>query len=98
MYLQKSFTVPVAPEKITACEACVYGRGPHAEWCRSQVLGHRDSALTAQRRSAGRAVNGIPTAPEQSHRQAASWYRFHLTDDTGYCSICCRTYPDERRD
>jgi hypothetical protein len=30
MYLQKSFTVPAAPEKITACEACVYGRGHHA--------------------------------------------------------------------
>jgi hypothetical protein len=33
MYLQKSFKVPAAPEKITACEACVYGRGPHAPWC-----------------------------------------------------------------
>src|SRR5215469_6954254 len=31
MYLQNSFTVPAAPEKITACEACVYGRGEHAE-------------------------------------------------------------------
>ena len=26
MYLQKSFTVPAAPEKITACEACVFNR------------------------------------------------------------------------
>jgi hypothetical protein len=33
MYLQNSFTVPAAPEKISACEACVYGRGPHAPWC-----------------------------------------------------------------
>jgi hypothetical protein len=24
MYMQKSFTVPSAPEKITACERCVY--------------------------------------------------------------------------
>ena len=33
MYLQGSFTVPAAPGKITACEACVYGRGPHASHC-----------------------------------------------------------------
>jgi hypothetical protein len=33
MYLQKSFTFPAAPEKMTACEACVYGRGPHASHC-----------------------------------------------------------------
>jgi len=33
MYLQGTFTVPAAPEKITACEACVYGRGPHASHC-----------------------------------------------------------------
>jgi hypothetical protein len=33
MYLQNSFTVPAAPEKITACEACVYGRGLHEWWC-----------------------------------------------------------------
>lgn len=32
-YLQPSFTVPAAPEKVTACEACVYGRGLHSEWC-----------------------------------------------------------------
>ena len=34
MYLQKAFTVPAAPGKISACEACVYGRGLHASWCR----------------------------------------------------------------
>jgi hypothetical protein len=33
MYLQKAFTVLARPEKITPCEACVYGRGPHSEWC-----------------------------------------------------------------
>lgn len=22
------------PSKVTACEACVYGKGEHAEWCR----------------------------------------------------------------
>jgi hypothetical protein len=33
MYLQKSFTVPAAPKKITASEACVYGRGLHEWWC-----------------------------------------------------------------
>lgn len=33
MYLQKSFTVPAAPLKITACEACVYARGMHEDWC-----------------------------------------------------------------
>lgn len=32
-YLQSSFTVPAAPQKITACERCVYGRGHHATWC-----------------------------------------------------------------
>lgn len=33
MYLQKSFTVPAAPGKISACEQCVYQREPHAKWC-----------------------------------------------------------------
>lgn len=31
-YLEKSFSVP-PPEKVTACEQCVYGRGEHAIWC-----------------------------------------------------------------
>ena len=31
MYLQKSFTVPAAPERIS--ERCVYGSGQHAPWC-----------------------------------------------------------------
>ena len=38
MYLQKSFTVPAAPEKITACEACVYERGAHAMWCQAGLV------------------------------------------------------------
>lgn len=37
MYLQKSFTVLAAPSKITACEACVYNRGSHADWCPVQM-------------------------------------------------------------
>lgn len=32
-YLQPSFTVPAAPEKVTACEKCAYGTGEHADWC-----------------------------------------------------------------
>jgi hypothetical protein len=46
MYLQNSFTLPASPEKITACEACVYGRGPHARWCPSagvEIQPARDS-------------------------------------------------------
>jgi hypothetical protein len=62
MYQQKSFTVPAAPGKITACEACVYGRGPHAKWC--------------------------PERTVSAH--------YYFTDDTGYCSICRRTYPEDR--
>jgi hypothetical protein len=38
MYLQKAFTVPAAPSKITAGEACVYGRGPHALWCQEGLV------------------------------------------------------------
>jgi hypothetical protein len=34
MYLQKSFAVPAAPEKITACERCVYGSGQHGPGAR----------------------------------------------------------------
>ena len=38
MYLQKAFTVAAAPEKITECEACVYGRGAHAPWCQEGLV------------------------------------------------------------
>ena len=31
-YLQSTFTIP-PPERVTCCEACVYGRGEHADWC-----------------------------------------------------------------
>jgi hypothetical protein len=34
----KAFTVPAALEKITACEAWVYGRGPHAPWCQEGLV------------------------------------------------------------
>ena len=33
LYTKPKFTVPTAPVVITACEACVYGSGPHAEHC-----------------------------------------------------------------
>jgi hypothetical protein len=33
-YLQSSFTMPPAePNPEMCCEACVFGSGPHAEWC-----------------------------------------------------------------
>ena len=38
MYLQKAFTVPAAPEKITACEACVYGCRLRAPWCQEGLV------------------------------------------------------------
>ena len=31
-YLNSTFTIP-PPEKVTCCEACVYGRGDHASFC-----------------------------------------------------------------
>jgi hypothetical protein len=37
----KSFTVPAAPEKITACERCVYGSGQHAPGARREELKFR---------------------------------------------------------
>jgi hypothetical protein len=44
MYLQKSFTVPAAPEKINCCEKCVYGSGQHAPWC-PEVMDARRAAM-----------------------------------------------------
>lgn len=33
-YLQPSFTMPKAePNPLMCCEACIFGRGEHAEWC-----------------------------------------------------------------
>jgi len=33
-YLQTSFTMPQAkPDPAMCCDACVFGRGEHAEWC-----------------------------------------------------------------
>lgn len=32
------FTIP-PPGRVTACEACVYGRGEHAEWCELARIG-----------------------------------------------------------
>lgn len=42
-YLKEKFTVP-PPERVTACEACVYGRGEHAAWCperKERTIGDR---------------------------------------------------------
>jgi hypothetical protein len=38
MCLQTSFTLPAAPEKISACEKCVYGGKEHAPWCLERKL------------------------------------------------------------
>jgi len=40
-YLKPKFTVG-PPERVTCCEACVYGRGEHAFWCPMLVYYTRD--------------------------------------------------------
>jgi hypothetical protein len=43
-YLQKSFTMPkFEPNPKMCCEACVFGRGKHAEW--RHLPGSLDEAL-----------------------------------------------------
>ena len=66
-YLQPSFTVPAAPEKVTACEKCAYGTGNHADSCAFQYyvstteLWYGDPRLNADRSTPNIAVDkGIP--------------------------------------
>ena len=46
-YLQPSFTVPAAPEKVTACEKCAYGTGDHADWCEEWQVSKKLDAIDA---------------------------------------------------
>lgn len=36
-YMYTRFSVPPPAHAHMACEACVYGRGEHAEWCKLSV-------------------------------------------------------------
>lgn len=62
MYLQKSFTVPAAPAKITACERCVYGSGPHASFCPLNdewaFIGHGSGPLPGRNAKIEWPING----------------------------------------
>lgn len=86
LYQKPTFTLPSSPgaDKLTCCEACVYGRGEHAAWC---GLRARPAEATESRR-------GLPDrCPSCGAASVVHWSPIGGAAESWQCLVCDRGGP-----
>jgi hypothetical protein len=86
-YLQKTFSIR-PPDQVTCCEACVYKRGPHADWCpkkeqTTSAINHESAHDVDMRLHLALNVTSAERAAVMSAMERNGWALWDGTDITG---------------